>query len=737
MHSRLHRYIILLGTATALSGGATPAFAQETDRVDEIVVTAQRRAENLQNVAAAATALTGDTLEDKGVQRLDDLQRVAPSLSITDAGLTQSVNIRGVGLASGSPSVANGVATYFDGVFQPPIVSTNSFYDIGSVEVFRGPQGTFVGSNSTGGAIFINSRNPELGKIGGYAELSAGNYDAWGAEAALNLPIGQTLAVRGAMKYRNRDTYFTDIGPLGNEPARLNEIAGRVGLLWEPSPAFSALFKLEIADKETGGYAYRPFAGSAYAPYRTANIRTVDYDSPTRNDEKALQTTLALQYETSGGTTLRSVSGYQNKRIFNLYDSDGTNAARYSAADAAFLQQSTSDQYVRERMWTQEVNVISPTDGALSWIVGGYFQRNIIDVDITLRANGFPTDILILTNKTTTGVFGQATYKFSPQFALDVGARYSHYSADGSGNVAIGNAIPGFPHGGLVVADLGGSHKDGRMTGKVSLNWTPNDDNLVYAFVARGYKPGGFTSATMEFDPETVIDYEIGWKSTFADGRIRTQFGAFYYDYSNFQFDVLDPASGQVNPINLASATIKGLEAQIQARSHGFTFDAGIAYVDSSLGNVSFIDQRAVNRAFPGANFVPQCPVGQSTTLPTCIDYSPFVRSTDGGPNLFSPRWTYNIGAQYEAAIGDVSITPRLNYAYVGPQFSYIGYSPISDRLGGRGVLSGQLSLRKGNIELEFYGTNLANAKYVTGQTGNNEFYGAPREYGVRARVTF
>lgn len=712
-------------TALALVVPGTDAFAQDQEGIPDIIVTAQRRDESLQQVAVAATAITGDSLQEKGVQKLDDLQRVAPGLSISDAGLTQSVNIRGIGLASGSPAVSNGVATYLDGVFQPPIVTTNSFYDIASVEVFRGPQGTFVGSNSTGGAIFINSRNPELGELGGYAELSAGNYDAIGAEGALNLPVGDTLALRGAVKYRKRDSFYDSVGSANTTAGRLDEIAGRVGALWKPTESFQALLKVEMADKETGGYAYRPFAGTYYYQFRTDDIRKLNYDTPTRNDEKAFQATLELKYEFAGGITLRSMSGYQNKRIFNLYDSDATTG----------LPQSTSDQYVRERMWTQEVNLISPTDGLFSWVLGGYFQRNIIDVDITNRTQGFPTDIDILTRKTTTGIFAQGTYKITPELALDVGARYSHYTASGEGIVAIGRGI--LSPTGIPVADLSGDHKDGRMTGKVSLNWTPDANNLVYAFVARGYKSGGFVSMTQEFKPETVLDYEIGWKSTFAGGRVRTQLGAFYYDYKNFQFDVLAPSTGQITTTNLASAKLKGIEAQIQARTHGFTFDAGLAYVDSKLANVSFIDQRAALRDFPGITLPRQCASGETQNPAICLDYAPYTRSTAGGPNLFSPKWTYNLGARYDLHLGDATVTPQVNYAYVGPQFTYIGYSPISDRISGRGLLSAQLGIAWKNFNVDIYGTNLTNKEYVTGQNGNNEFYGAPREYGVRARVNF
>ena len=735
------RSVLALLASSASIITVAPANAQQSrqqaDGLEEIIVTAQRREENLQQVAVAATALSGEGLTEKGVTRLDELQTVAPSLSVTDAGLTQNVNIRGIGLASGSPSVANGVATYVDGVFQPPIVTTTSFYDIATVEVLRGPQGTFVGSNSTGGAIFINSQNPNFSGVEGYIEGSLGKFDARGAEGALNMPLSETLAIRGAGKWRKRDSFYDDLGPLNSTAGRLDELAGRFGALWRPDDAFQALFKLEAASKESGGYAYRPSPGTSYFDYAPANIRDIDYDSPTRNDERAIQLSLELRYELGSGIVLRSLSGYQNKRIFNLYDSDATNAARYSPADAASLAQSTQDQFVRERVWTQEFNIISPTDQTISWILGGYYQRNRIDVIIESLSNGFPTDIAIDNDKITTGVFGQLTYNIAPTLAIDVGARYSHFSATGGGSVAIGRGIPTFPPTGLTVASLGGEHKDGRMTGKVSLNWTPDENNLLYAFVARGYKPGGFNSETSEFDPETVIDYEIGWKATLFHGRVRTQLGAFYYDYNDFQFDVLDRSSGQTAPTNLTGATVKGIEAQIQARVSGFTFDAGVAFVDSELGGVSFVDQRAFALAFPGVTPAVQCPAGQPSNPPTCIDYTPFLRSTEGGSNLYSPRWTYNLGVRYDVLVDDVRITPSLSYAFVGQQWTNITYSPISDRLPSRGLLSARVAVEKGNILVEGYASNLTNETYVSGQFGTNEFYGAPREYGVRVRYDF
>lgn len=726
---------------TAAAQEQTAPAAEQQDRgLDEIVVTAERREANLQSVPLAATALTGEQLEDKGVQRLADLQNAAPSLSITDQGLTQSVNIRGIGIASGSPAVANGVATYLDGVFQPPILTASSFYDIGSVEVLRGPQGTLVGSNSTGGAIFINTQNPTTDRVKGYAQAHYGSYNAVGAEGALNLPVSSTLALRVAGTTRWRDSYYRDVGAFNNEPDRLDEQAGRIGFLWQPAQ-FRALAKAEWIDRNTGGYAYRPIRGTAFDNNRRANFRELTYNAPTLNHERAFNASLELRYELDGGVILRSQSGYTNKRINNLYDSDGgilpgdSSVPRDGVPDTSSTQ--TQDQFVRERQWSQEFNILSPTDGAFNWIVGGYFQKNKIDVIIESKSGAItdPVNILNFQDKQTLGVFAQTGYKLTPALEVQFGLRYSHYKVDGDGSVVIGKGGPIFGPAGLQVSDLKGSHEDGRMTGKLALNWSIGDDGLLYVFAARGYKPGGANSATSEFGPETVWDYEAGWKSSFFNNHLRTQLGVFYMDYRDFQFDALNPGTGQTGVINISNATIKGAEFQAQARFGGLSFDGGVAFVDSKLDSVRVVNSRALP---PIGQLGPQCPGSTPSNPPTCFNYTPFLTDAGGGPNLFSPKWSYNLGAQYELPLGsEATLTPRLNYAYLGPRWTNLIYSPTLDYLDGRGLLSAQVTLRYRDWTVEGYATNLTNKAWVSGQSGNNEFYGAPREYGVRLSTRF
>lgn len=730
-----------LASASLLLCFSAPAFAQDaaiappadSQGLEEIVVTAQRRTERLQDVPVAATALNSDALIKNAVTSLADLQTASPALSISNGGIIQTVNIRGIGLASDSPNVTAGVATYVDGLFQPPIVQANSFYDLSSVEVLRGPQGTLVGSNSTGGAIFINSKSPDLDAgIGGYGELAYGNYDNVGAEGALNLPISSDLGVRVAGFYRKHDSYYHDVGPLDSNAGKLDEKGGRISILWKPG-SFSALAKIQINDRDTGGYPYRPIPGTPFADFRVGDQWTLSYDDPTGNRDLAFMAGLELRQELANGITIRSLSGYQNKRIKNLYDVDGSQAPLVPVPPETASGDISQNYFAGERQYSQEINIISPTDGAFDWILGGYFQRNDITVRILQDQGGFPTDITPINQRTTTGVFAQGNLELRPGLELQLGGRYSTYKATGSGDVRIGRGIPGFPTDGLPVSDLSGSHKDSRFTGKAAVNWKVDDKNMIYALVARGYKPGGFNSATSEFAPEEVMSYEIGWKSSFLDNRIRTQINGFYNSYKGLHFNVVEPTTGFSDVNNISSVKIKGFEAQVQGRFGAFSFDANLAYVDSKLASVTFVNTRGL----PLGTLGPQCPAGAPSDPPNCFDYTSALQTTNGGPNLYAPKWTYNVGADYTFDFGSVKVTPRINYSYVASQYTYLGYSRVSDLLPSRGLVSALLTVDFGKITVTAYGTNLTNKNYVAGQFNSNEFYGAPREYGLRARISF
>lgn len=727
-------------TGTDRQGSGT-----EDAALQEVVITAQRRSENLQRVPIAATALQGSELRGKAVTNLNDLQYASPSVSIGNAGLSNSVNIRGVGLASGSPAVANGVAVYVDGLFQTPTVNSNQFYDIEDVEVLRGPQGTLVGANSTGGAVFINSRSPKIGEMDGYVQAAGGNYHAWNAQGALNVPVNDELALRLAGEHTQHESFYDSIGPAYADSGSLHEEGVRLGVLFKPGP-FQALGKFEFVHRDTGGYAATAVPGTRYAAFAPADPFVLDYDTPGNlNREHELTANVELRYEFVSGITLRAQSGYIDKPVHNFEDYDGT------SVNTPATPRLTYDQHVRGQQWTQEINLVSRAGDHFNWVAGGYFARNNINVNIyetgTTGANGPVLYMYIPQKKTNTGWFGQLNFRTAPRWELQTGVRYSTYSATSSGftslmlpSASCGNAAPPpAPWNGCKVGSTAGEESDGRLTGKVALSYLPDDDNLIYAFIARGYKPGGFNSPTAPFGPETVWDYEFGWKSSMRDNHLRTQLGGFYYQYHDFQFQELQLSTGSVGVTNLPTATVNGIEASTQTRVAQLGADAGIAYVHSRLPSPQpFVNNHLLP---PGASSLPQCPTGTQSSS-GCFDYTPFLTQTGSGPNLYSPQWTYNLGVQYEMRLpGGASMTPRLNYAYVGGQFTSLTYSRVTDYLPAHGLLAGLLTLRwSGNWTVEAYGNNLTNKVYRSGEglnSGNYYFYGAPRQYGVRAGFTY
>ncbi|WP_164852754.1 TonB-dependent receptor [Novosphingobium umbonatum] len=733
---------VLLGLMLSGSLSAT-ALAQNADKeIKDIVVTAQRRSENVQNVNIAVTALSGDTLTEKRVTRAIDLQTAAPGLTISRSGVTDSFNIRGIGLASGSPQVTNGVATYIDGVFQPPIVSNGQFYDMAGAEVLRGPQGTLSGANSTGGAVYLTTQRPQLGKLGGYVAANYGNYNNVGINGALNLPVGEKLAIRASGLFNQHDAWFKDTGPANNQPERLAEVDGRIQALYK-SNGFQANLKVEATQRKTGGFALQPIntllATNPYVAGRTNAPWTVNFDTATSNFERAFATVLEMKYEFAGGLTLRSLTAYQNKRLAAVSDTDATAVSGRNAL--------AGGNNVRERVYSQEINIISPDTGKFKYVIGGYFQRNKVDLrnwnwsfNRTTNVGGYTTLPHPNTSKLLLGTFAQGTYQLTDKLSVDAGLRYSRFTVNGFNAVysaAAGSTIDMIigdpPVGATVLAPQTGHESDGRATGKLALNYKPDADNLVYAFVARGYKNGGINPPTGTFAPETVMDYEAGWKSTLFNRHLRTQIGAFYMKYNNFQMDVTNPVTGQNGVVNLANSEIKGFEASFQAKVDALSLDGGLSYVDSSLSGFTLINKWLVPAAFNG---FPQC--NGSNSARCYPDYASASMTTNGGSNLYSPKWTWNLSAAYRIqASEDVTITPRIGYAYVGSQWAYPTYQASTDLIAARGLWQGSITLDKGTWKAEVYGTNLANKFYVAGQSGRNELYGAPREYGVRVSKKF
>ncbi len=730
----------------ATSGAAeVPASESGSASLDEVVVTAERRSQNIQTTSIAMTALSAEALADKGVRDQTDLQFAAPSLSMTQVGFTENVNIRGIGINLQSPVVVSGVALYRDGLFYPGnIMADEPYYDVADVEILRGPQGTFVGQNSTGGAILVTSKSPMLDGTHADIELQTGNYQEVQVRGAVNVPLSNTWGARVAFNHESRNSFFDNVQNRLVQPGKVDQTNLRFGLLFAPNENFSALWKSEYNTNSTDGYPQRPIPGTVYARLAPQNPWQLNYDrTDVRNDERSVRTGLEIKYRLPDGISFRSISGFQYGQLSMLFDEDATNAPTAGSP----LPGSYQPQFIHERVTTQEIDVLSPETGFFRWVVGGSYMHRDVPVEFTTYTQAgagtpFPVgtpveaiDIAINNPSDAFGVFGQGTFELTDALELQAGLRYSHDWIGSRGRVMI---EPNLGAGLVPVATIPNTtpFSDHKITGKVGLNYKLDSNNFLYAFAANGYKTGGPNPAsTVVFQPETVWDYEAGWKATVLEGHVRTQLGGFYMNYDNFQAQELNiiTGGGQQTVFNLqGTSRIYGAELQIQGRMASFTVDAAASYVHSSLGAAQAIDLRALPNG--GNGLGPQCAVGQTAN---CFNYTPYFQDIAGSQNPYSPKLTANVGVQYALQLPRGVLTPRLDFSYIGRQFTTIFNNPSLDRLEVRHLLNAQLTYQLNAWQVAVFGTNLSNQTYVAGQQGNNEFLGAPRQYGVRVGASF
>ena len=379
----------------------------------------------------------------------------------------------------------------------------------------------------------------------------------------------------------------------------------RFSLLFKPSESFSALWKSEYNTNSTDGYAQRPIPGTAYAALAPANPWDLNYDrEDPRNDERSVRSGLELKYKFADGISLRSMSGYQYGQLNMMFDEDATIAPTASSN----LPGSYQPQVIHERVTTQEFDVLSPETGVLRWVLGGTYMHRDVPVEFTtytqagannpagLALGTIAQEVAVSINNPADafGVFGQGTYELTNRLELVVGGRYSHDWIGSAGTLGVFVNIPGPGLIQVVSATNATPFSDQKGTGKLALNLKLDANNFLYAFAANGYKSGGPNPfSPVVFQPESVWDYELGLKSTLADGHIRTQIGGFYMNYENFQYSVLDPNTTNQTVTNLqGTSKIYGAELQMQGRTGPWAFDFSGAYVHATLGSSS-VDRSA------------------------------------------------------------------------------------------------------------------------------------------------
>lgn len=711
------------GTAAAQDN--PPAQSDSgVDSEDEIVVTAQRRNENLMTTPVAATVLSGTQLEHKGVNDVDALQFAMPSVTVNNFGQGNDFNVRGIGKAEHNTQTTTGVITYRDGVPSfPGYVQKEPYFDVANIQVLRGPQGTIVGQNATGGAVFVNTNDPVVGgNTDGYFQLQAGNYSDFGAQGAVTLPMGDAVAARVAFYGERRGGFYHITGPGGapytGNNGDLRMLAGRLTVVMKPTDRLTITSKTDIDYLDMGAYPAAPFSHPGDLFHITAN-------TPQAARDKFVRSILKIEYEFAGGVKFRSLSSYQWANTKYSADLDGTSSSTPGSLNRFFFDD------VDERQLTQELNLISPDNQRFTWLLGAFGVWNkyhfkepyqfVIDLAYPFNLGAAQYKLQGTNPTRSLAVFGQVGFAITPSLKVDFGGRYTTSRST--------NHVDVIQYGLPILAEQ--TTKSNNFSYKASIGWKASQDHYLYAFVATGFRPGGLNvpvglGLPAPFKPEKVRSYEAGWKANFADGHIRTTVDGFYNDYKNFQVIIGYPTFPTFGiELNVPHNTkVYGAEAEVEVHFGGFSFDAGVSALHTELGEFYASDPRA-------ATTTPCNPLTGPVSA-TCI-------ALEGREQTYAPNFTFNVGAQYAIKMGENdTITPRANFGHVAAQWATLFENPArGDRLEARNILNAQLAWQHGTWAVTAYATNLTNQHYPGALNSGLYFAGPPRQYGVKVFKSF
>ncbi|WP_299309037.1 TonB-dependent receptor [uncultured Croceicoccus sp.] len=737
-------------TAPIPASQPVPANTPPTSpAIQEIVVTAQKTSQNLQDVPIAITAISGDAFAATQGTSLQALQGEVPNVQIDNfANTPQSAvfTIRGIGVIEPDPYAGNTVSVVVDGV--PQFFSMGALlelYDVDRIEVLRGPQGTLFGANTTGGVINVTTAGP-TGEFGGHIKGVYGNYDRFDVTGAIELPLADTLSFKVAGIHSQRDGFVTNVVD-GSDMGSKNLDAVRAYLRFEPSAGFDATLQGEYVAARNGspiivngayvgeaiyeptgedGMYRSPCAGGGqcFAPdeYFSANNSVPDI-----SDMDTYSGTLTMNLFDTGIGDITAITGYKQFTLTEFTDQDGTPEFK-------------NDTFRETEGWqfSQELRTNVDLTQDIRMIVGGFYLKTHYDhiqaYRLQFAAPGLlQTNLQDQDNYSISG-FAQAYWQVTDRLQLQGGLRYTHERTTSMPSLitSIGDpAGSNYTGEGNVIIDsftTGGRESWDNLGWKLGADYEFDDGTLLYASWTRGFKSGGFTGRVgvpsdgdTPFDPEEVDTFEAGIKADFLNRRLRTNLAAFYTDYRDMQvaqiyFDGATNTQGN-RILNAGASEIKGFEFETTAAPvDGMTLRGSLAYLDARYTDFLYGDPisgdiidlegfRLQNApkwsATAGVNFV--IPVGGGAEVVTDALYS------------------YTSEKYYTAILN----TPRSTIQPIHLVDASITYSPDSRAW-----------------SLSAWAQNLLDSRYIatvfdSPGYGGLAGYAPPRQYGVSLRYDF
>ena len=647
--------------------------------LEEVIVTAQKRAESLQDVPVAITAVTGDNLRSAGIDKLETLAPSIPSFHVGEAfGGSDQMWLRGLG-SGVNFGFEMAVGQVVDGFYYGRSrFGRSQFLDIARVEVLKGPQGAIIGKNTTAGAINITTAKPTQefeGWVSAAAQFEGG--DGATFEGAISGPLTDSLSGRVALRYEDRDGYVENLTN-GEDDQSVDDYSGRVSLLFEPSDTFNAAFQYGTGDFERTGRnmeatecdvgpttEYRDFLAANNVTNQDCKLNYTRPTVVTKNGVGDLETQ-ETEFNTAGLTlnwvfdnfTISSLTGYADYDFLDTGENDRT--------QVEFLTSDLGEEY---EQFSQEFRIVSAGGERFDYIAGFFYQETEQDTffdlqiaNVRLPDGGKSRRIETHQEGETIAVFGNLTWHLGEKWDVTVEGRFTSEDKDAeqiqqaydiyTDDVCMHPAClggEGGPAGVFNRHTVEGDRSEDNFSPGLILEWHPNDDFMYYASLKRGFKGGGFDhqlvagTATpqsvieerFQFEEEEVSSVELGGKLTLADGAARLNFALFYNEFDDLQVSsLIGPATFDVG--NAASATTMGVEADLEWRLiESLTWVSSVGFL-----NAEYDDYDGPCNEFQNLHGI----------CPNPIDGT---QSLDGKTLQFAPEWSYSTSLEYVLPLGD------------------------------------------------------------------------------------
>ena len=641
---------------------AQPAIAQEQKPyyIDEIIVTAQKREQSINDVGLTIQAFSGEELNKRKITSLSDIASAVPGLSYAATATNTPVfTLRGVGFYDSSLAAYPTVSVYTDEIpLQFPAITRHAAYDLQRLEVLKGPQGTLFGQNSTGGAINYVTAKPTDSFEGGLS-LSYGRFNTVQGQGYISGPLSDTLKARLSFDALHGDDWqysYTRDDKLGEA----NYYAGRLLVDFEPADNVRLLLNVNgwrdksdpLAAQYILAQPQQPCCGIPTVinyPLAPDKTRAADWSPNARPsaDNSFWQTALRAEVDLSDDITMTSISSYARLRVDQVPEGDGQSFNNFDLVS----------QKGRIKTFTQELRLSNGSGGPLRWVVGGNYENSKVREDyvsdfsdsstfpaLGIFASGFYTD-QALENK---AVFGNVEYDLSSRFTVKAGIRYTDakrkaenctFDADAGASNAFFEFLAQAIYGATVDLQTGDCYhfnpnnlpgapfrqtlSEDNVSWRVGVDFKPSDDVLFYANIAKGYKAGSVPvngaavfAQYLAVRQESVLAYEAGMKATLLDRSLSLNSALFYYDYKNKQLRSkdIDPVFGLIEAlVNIPKSRVWGFEMEATARpTEGLSFTFAAAYTDAKVTKFTGVSSGGQFADFSGAS-VPYTPRWQAS----------------------------------------------------------------------------------------------------------------------------